>query len=122
MKFYRCEHCGNIVVKIEDSKVPIVCCGEKMNELVPNTKEAAVEKHIPVIKEENGRRMIEVGSTLHPMTEEHLIEWIYIEYEYGGLLHYFTEKDEPIFEIKTDDNIVAVYEYCNLHGLWKMDN
>jgi len=121
MKFYLCSHCGNLITKINDSGVAVHCCGEAMNELIPNTNDAAVEKHIPVIKIQDGKTTIEVGSIIHPMTEEHHIEWIYIEYENGGYYHYFTTNDEPILPIDSDSCIISIYAYCNLHGLWKMN-
>ena len=84
MKFYICNHCKNIIGKIQDKGVPVVCCGEKMAELVPNTTEAATEKHIPVASAEGNLITVQIGSTLHPMTEEHLIQWVYLETEEGG--------------------------------------
>ena len=109
-KFYKCSHCGNVVEKVVDSKVPVFCCGQKMEELVPNTVEASGEKHIPVVTDlGDGRLKIEVGSVHHPMLEEHHIAFVYVETENGGIR--VNLKDEP----------VAVYEYCNLHGLWKVE-
>lgn len=121
-KFLRCNHCGNIVTMIEDKGVPIMCCGEAMEELEANTTDAATEKHVPVVKAENNKVYVEVGSTMHPMTEEHLIQWVYLETEHGGQLRAFTPKDEPkaVFCL-ADEKATAVYEYCNLHGLWKKE-
>ena len=76
IKFYRCNHCGNIIVKVHDSKVPVVCCGEKMVELVPGVVDASLEKHVPQYVVEEDLVSVTVGSTLHPMLEEHHIEWI----------------------------------------------
>ena len=106
MKFYICNHCKNIIGKIQDKGVPVVCCGEKMAELVPNTTEAATEKHIPV-----------------PMTEEHLIQWVYLETEEGGQRKSLKAGDKPevVFALSPSDKAKAVYAYCNLHGLWKAD-
>ena len=79
-KFYRCRHCGNVIQKVVDSKVPVVCCGEKMEELIPNTVDASNEKHVPVVTRLNDCRIkVEVGSTAHPMTPEHHICFIYVE-------------------------------------------
>ena len=83
-KFYICEHCGNIVGMIHCSGVPIVCCGENMKPLVPNTVDASYEKHLPVLKLEKGNLNIKIGGAPHPMTEEHHIPWVYVEYEKGG--------------------------------------
>jgi len=118
-KFYICRHCGNIVQKIHDAGVPVVCCGQKMEELIPNTVEASGEKHKPVVSVENGVVTVAVGSVAHPMVEEHSIEWVYVETERGGLRKELKPGEVP--EVKFwlgDDKPVAVYAYCNLHGLW----
>lgn len=121
VKFYKCNHCGNVIEKLVDSGVPVVCCGQKMEELVPNTVEASNEKHIPEVTVlEDGRLKIEVGSVLHPMLPAHHIAFIYVETERGGIK--VNLKDEPVAIVHVgDDKPVAVYEYCNLHGLWKKD-
>lgn len=121
-KFLRCNHCGNIATLIEDKGVPVMCCGEKMEELKANTTDAATEKHVPEVTVEKNKVHVQVGSIIHPMTEEHLIQWIYLETEKGGQLKKLTASDEPkaVFCL-ADDKPVAVYEYCNLHGLWKKD-
>ena len=120
-KFYICKHCGNIIGKVEDSGVPVVCCGEKMAELVPNSVDAATEKHVPVIKVEGNVVTIEVGSTPHPMTEEHLINWIYLKTEQGGQRKMLKAGEEPVakFAIFEGDKVIGAYAHCNLHGLWK---
>ena len=83
MKFYVCEHCGNIITYAKDAGVPVMCCGQKMVELVPGTTDAAVEKHVPVIKAEGQKVVVEVGGVAHPMIAEHYIEWIVLETEKG---------------------------------------
>lgn len=119
-KFFKCEHCGNIITMVEDKGVPVVCCGEKMKELNANTTDAATEKHVPVVEVNENKVSACVGSTTHPMTEEHLIQWVYLETEQGGQLRRLTASDEPKAEfcVCEGDKPVAVYEYCNLHGLW----
>ncbi len=123
MKFYICNHCKNIIGKIHDSGVPVVCCGEKMAELVPNTTDAATEKHVPVIKVDGTSVTVTIGSTLHPMTEEHLIQWVYLETEEGGQRKNLKAGDKPelTFAITPGDRVKAAYAYCNLHGLWKAE-
>ena len=123
MKFYICNHCKNIIGKIHDSGVPVVCCGEKMAELVPNTTDAATEKHVPVIKVDGTSVTVTIGSTLHPMTEEHLIQWVYLETEEGGQRKNLKAGDKPelTFAITPGDRVKAAYAYCNLHGLWKSE-
>ncbi len=120
-KFYKCEMCGNVVVKLVDSKVPLVCCGQKMQELVPNTVDASGEKHVPVVTRLDGNMIkVEVGSVAHPMTEEHHIAFIYVETEDGGIKVDLKDKPEAVIALGSSKPI-AVYEYCNLHGLWKTE-
>ena len=120
-KFYICRHCGNLVEMVEDMGVNPVCCGEDMEELVPNTVEASGEKHIPVVTRiDDCTIKVEVGSVAHPMLPEHHISFIYVETENGGIS--VDLKDKPEATICTcGAKPVAVYEYCNLHGLWKVD-
>ncbi len=120
MKFYRCEHCGNIIAFAENKGVPVSCCGQKMTELVPNTTEAATEKHIPVVvSNQNGLVEIAVGSTLHPMLPEHFIGWVAIETKEGNQRKTLSGTPTISFALVPGDELVAVYAYCNLHGLWK---
>ena len=120
-KFYRCNHCGNVIEKHVDSKVPVVCCGEKMQELVANTVDASTEKHVPVVtKVDNCTIKVQVGSVEHPMLPEHHISFIYVETENGGMKINLKDKPEATF-CTCSDKPVAVYEYCNLHGLWKVE-
>ena len=119
VKFFKCNHCGNVIIKVVDSKVPVVCCGEKMVELVANTEEASVEKHLPVVTRiDDCNLKVEVGSVAHPMLPEHHIAFIYLETENGGMRIDLIDKPEAVFCVCADKPI-AVYEYCNLHGLWK---
>ncbi len=119
VKFYICEHCKNIIVKVADSGVPVVCCGEEMKELVANSKEAATEKHLPVVNklEGNGYEVV-VGSVIHPMEAKHYIEFIVVETSKQTMTFKLNPGDEPKVTFATNDEIVNVYEYCNLHGLW----
>lgn len=118
-KFFICKHCGNIVGMVFDAKVPMMCCGEKMTELVPNTTDAAQEKHVPVISVDGNMVTVKIGSAPHPMTEAHLITWVYLETEKGGQRKVLHTGEAP--EVKfalVDDKPLAAYAYCNLHGLW----
>ncbi len=121
-RFLRCEHCTNLVGMIIDKGVPIMCCGDRMGELVPGTVEASVEKHMPEVVVEGDKVTVCVGSVAHPMLEEHSIEWIYLQTKKGGQRKTLLPGDEPksVFAV-CDDEPVAVYAYCNLHGLWKKD-
>ena len=117
-KFFRCRHCGNVVMKVVDRRVPVVCCGEKMEELVPNTVDASNEKHVPKVTFVDECTMkVEVGSVPHPMTPEHHIVFIYVETEHGGIRVDLKNKPEAIVCVGSARPI-AVYEYCNIHGLW----
>ena len=120
-KFYICKHCGNLVGLINNAGVPLVCCGEEMMELIPNTKDAAVEKHIPVINVVGNKVIVEIGSAPHPMTEEHYISWVYIETKKGGQRKELLPGNKPYveFALTEDDTLESAYAYCNLHGLWK---
>ena len=118
-KFYICNHCGNLIEMVHDAKVPVFCCGERMEELVPNTVEASGEKHIPVVEVKGSQVHVNVGSVNHPMVSEHFIEWVYVETENGGYRKELHPESAPhvVFELG-EDKAVAVYAYCNLHGLW----
>ena len=119
-KFYICKHCGNMSGMIKSSGVNVVCCGDPMTELKPNTVEASQEKHLPVVTIEGNIVKVKVGSVEHPMTEEHHIAWIYLETEQGGQRKKLAvgSKPEAEFALAGGDKVVGVYEYCNLHGLW----
>jgi len=121
MTFYRCKHCGNIIAHIQDSGVRCHCCGEEMELLTPNTTDAAGEKHVPVI-EQNGQLVtVTVGSVEHPMLEAHFIQWILLETREGRQRKMLKPGDKPAaaFALTEGDEVIAAYEYCNLHGLWK---
>ena len=118
-KFYVCSRCGNLVGMIKESGVPMMCCGQKMDELVPNTVEASGEKHIPAVKLGDGVVEVNVGSVDHPMAPEHFIEWVYVQTENGGMRKALKPGDAPnVSFCLGDEKAVAVYAYCNLHGLW----
>lgn len=118
LNFYLCRHCGNIIIKIEDSGVNVVCCGEDMILLIPNNVDTSAEKHVPVVEVNSGVVTVTVGSELHPMTKEHHIAWIVIETETSYQIKYLDVVGEPKVVFKTDEKVLATYEYCNIHGLW----
>lgn len=122
-KFFICEHCGNIIGMIHNSGVNVVCCGEKMKELVPNTVDAAQEKHVPVVEVEGKKVTVKIGSVPHPMLPEHHIAWVYLQTKMGGQRKCLDVNGEPqtTFALTEDDEAVAAFEYCNLHGLWKAE-
>lgn len=123
MKFYVCAHCGNIIAYVHASGVPVVCCGEKMQELIPGSVEASLEKHLPVIAVSGNTVTVTVGSVEHPMTDEHFIEWIVLETKEGNQRKVLVPGGKPkaCFALCEGDSVVAAYAYCNLHGLWKTE-
>ena len=123
MKFYICNHCKNIITYIDDKKVVPMCCGEKMQEIIPGTVDAAREKHIPDIKVEGNIVKVQVGSVEHPMVDVHYIQFIVLEKTSGYEIKYLKPNEKPCAEfiLAEGDKVVACYEYCNLHGLWKIE-
>ena len=121
MKFYVCEHCGNKITFVESKGVPVMCCGQKMTELVPKTVDAAQEKHVPVVEQDGDKVVVKVGSVEHPMVEEHYIGWVAIETKQGSQKKYLKAGDKPEveFALAEGDELVETYAWCNLHGLWK---
>ncbi len=121
-RFYICEHCGNIVGMIHDAGVPLMCCGQKMTHLVPGTVDASKEKHVPVVSVTDGSVKVEIGEVYHPMSAEHSITWVYLQTDKGGQRKNLSVDSDPVVEFALkDEKPVAVYAYCNLHGLWKTD-
>lgn len=120
-KFFQCEVCGKMVAVVKDTRVPLMCCGRKMNELIPGTVEASAEKHIPVWSVEGNVVTVTVGSVIHPMVEEHYIEWISLQTKQGNQRKVLAPGQAPTacFALCEGDEVVAAYAYCNLHGLWK---
>lgn len=120
-KFLKCEKCGNIVAVVHESKVPLMCCGQKMEQIIPGTVEASKEKHIPVYDVKDNKVIVTVGSVEHPMVDVHYIEWVSLQTKYGNQRKALKPGMEPkvCFAVCEGDEVEAVYAYCNLHGLWK---
>lgn len=120
MKFVKCKHCGNIVEYVKDTGVKVICCGEPMEELIPNTTDAAVEKHVPVVSKKCNTVTVTISSVEHPMIAEHYIEWVVLETSLGvqrkSLMP--NSKPEVVFNLQKGEEVVRAYAYCNLHGLW----
>lgn len=117
---YVCKHCGNIVAVLEPSGVPVICCGEAMTAIVPNTVDASVEKHVPVVTAQGDGILVKIGAQMHPMTAEHYIKWVYVLTNKGSQLKYLDSSDAPevAFSLSNGEKAEAVYAFCNLHGLW----
>ncbi len=121
-RFYICEHCGNIIGMIKDTGVPVMCCGQKMTKIEAGVVEASTEKHIPVVTVTDNLVKVNIGEVAHPMTEEHSITWVYLETCSGGHRKALKAGDEPTVTFALhNEKPVAVYAYCNLHGLWKTE-
>ncbi len=118
-KIYRCEKCGNIVQVVHEGGGTLVCCREPMKELPEQTADFKNEKHVPVIEKQNGGYLVKVGSTPHPMTEEHYIEWIELIADGKSYRQYLKPGDKPEAFFNVDAATVNAREYCNIHGLWR---
>lgn len=126
VKFYICENCGQVIVKVKDTTVPVVCCGKPMKEIVANKTDAAQEKHVPVVNIYGKDVEVRVGSTLHPMTEEHYISHFILGTNKAVREIKIidpTKQPEPVVHFTLDEGEVVknAYTYCNLHSLWKTE-
>lgn len=122
VKFYRCRHCGNLVAVVEDGGPVPICCGEPMQLLVAGSVDAAAEKHVPDVTREGNVLRVTVGATEHPMLPEHHIQWIAVACERRLQLAHLEPGERPYAGFWVPEGVpVTVYEYCNLHGLWKAE-
>ena len=119
MKFFQCAHCGNIIAYVEDKGVPVMCCGEKMQEIIPGSVDAATEKHVPLLEQTGVYVTVKVGSVDHPMLPEHYIGWIALETKTGNQRKLLAPGQAPqvCFALSPGDEPVAAYAWCNLAGL-----
>jgi superoxide reductase len=121
LKVYKCAICGNIVTMLHEGDGELVCCGQPMDLLVAGQDDtAAKEKHVPVVKAVEGLLRVDVGEVPHPMIEKHYIEFVILVTGTGVFVEFLEPGAEPVawFAAPGDDDY-EVYEYCNLHGLWK---
>lgn len=116
-KLYRCPICGNIAWKLVDKGVPLFCCGQKMEELVPGTTDGAVEKHVPVLRREDSQVTVAVGETLHPMEDAHSIQLIAAVSGDTAVVRLPKPGSQPTLTL-TANGPVTAYAYCDLHGYW----
>ena len=121
--FFICNHCKNIIAMIKQSGIPVHCCGEKMQEMIPGTTEGAQEKHIPVYEVNGNQVTVSVGQVHHPMTPEHFIEWVCLESQEGLHCRRLKPNMPPqvSFALAEGETVQAVYAFCNLHSLWKAE-
>jgi len=119
MKFYKCKDCGSILIADETNG----CCVGDCEQLLPNTTDAAGEKHVPVIETDGSTVTVKVGSVEHPMLDAHYINWIVLETSQGYQKKDLQPGGKPAasFALGAGEKAVAAYEYCNLHGLWKAE-
>ena len=120
MEFLRCNHCGNIIAYVKNTGVKVSCCGEHMMSLVAKNDDVGNEKHVPVYKKEGKYLVVDVSSVEHPMSEEHHIEWVALVTKNGNQRKVLKPNMKPSvnFLIEEDDEVVELYAYCNIHGLW----
>ena len=123
MKFYVCKHCGNVITFAYNSHVPVVCCGEEMQEMVAGTVDASREKHVPFIEFNGSTVTVKIGAITHPMEEKHYITFIVLETSNGSQYKALKPGEPPVatFALVPGDKVIAAYEHCNLHGLWKAE-
>jgi len=119
LEVYKCNLCGNIVEVLHGGDGELVCCGEPMVKLTENTTDAAKEKHVPVIEKIDGGYKVSVGSVLHPMVDDHYIEWIELLADGKAYRQFLNPGDEPIATFFVKASKVSAREHCNKHGLWK---
>ena len=121
-KFYICPHCRNIAQMVYDTDIPLYCCGDEMNELIPGAVEASTEKHIPAVQVNGDMVQVNVGSVDHPMESVHYIEWVQLDTDKGSYRRFLQAGDAPRVSFRLSGEVPqTVYAYCNLHGLWKQD-
>lgn len=121
MKFYQCKTCNSIYTLIQDPVNTLKCCGSPLSEIVPNSTNASLTKHIPVVERYNDHLIVKVGYEAHPMLEEHYIEWIVVETTNGYQLKNLHPGEEPLAEfiLAKNEELLTAYAYCNIHKLWQ---
>ncbi len=119
LEVYKCLTCGNIVEILTAGIGELVCCEKPMMLLTENTIDAPIEKHIPVIEKSDTGYTVTVGSTPHPMEEDHYIEWIELLANVKAYRQFLSPGDKPQASFAVDAAEVTAREHCNLHGIWK---
>ena len=117
---YKCNKCGETVEIINGECRSLTCCREDMVEVRANTVDASLEKHVPVYELNDNIITVKVGEVIHPMDEDHYIEWIAHVYENRVCRVNFKPGDEPIAHFAYKKG-ATIYAMCNKHGLWKKD-
>lgn len=122
VKFYCCEDCDNMVILLKDGGVSMKCCGQPMIEFLPGSGNAAPEKHLPVLQIDGSHAIVTAGAEEHPMSGEHFIEWIALKTRQSLQCKPLSpdQSARASFQLSQGDTVEAVYAFCNLHGLWKL--
>lgn len=121
-KFFLCETCGNLMIAAIASGVVPYCCGDEMTQLKVNTVDGSKEKHLPVVAYVSKHCMkVSIGAEPHPMTPKHNIRFVCLETTTGFIVRYLDEADRPEVHVCFTGKPIAVYAYCNIHGLWRAD-
>ncbi len=118
-QIYKCEVCGNVTEMVHAGKGQMVCCGQPMVLMTPNTVDASREKHVPVIESTSNGVLVKIGSAAHPMEEKHFIEWIEILADGEVYRQYLKPGDSPQAEFCVRADSIQARAFCNIHGLWQ---
>ncbi|MDO4403446.1 MAG: desulfoferrodoxin family protein [Atopobiaceae bacterium] len=122
VKFFKCTKCANMFVKVIEGPCTPVCCGEPCVELEAGSTDAATEKHVPAVTREGGKIIAKVGEVAHPMLDAHFIQFVALATEDRLEIKKLKPGEEPVATFACDGaENVTIYEYCNLHGLWKAE-
>ena len=121
---YKCQVCGNVVQVLLNGVGQLVCCEQPMTNMVPREESGneLAEKHTPVIEQDENKRFVRLR--MHPMTEEHYIQFIEVYTKDKKNLHLkFLEPNEIAeFDITNFEDELETLELCNIHGLWRSKN
>jgi superoxide reductase len=118
-QIYKCNVCGNIIEVVNIGGGELVCCGQPIELMNEKTKDEGMEKHVPVIEQDDCKIKVKIGSISHPMEEKHYIQWIEVIVDGKSYKQFLKPGDNPEAEFCVSGENIIVKEYCNLHGLWK---
>ena len=118
VNYFKCPICGNIIEVVNGDINRVKCCNKELELLVANTTDGATEKHVPVYEIDNNEIIVKIGEVIDPMEEKHYIMWISLVTDEKVIRITLKPGDEPIVKFPYIKGAI-IYEYCNLHGLWK---
>ena len=122
MKFFKCNKCGHVMLSVNEKSESITCCGSEARLLKAGEVDAALEKHVPAYNLDGDKLEVVIGEVIHPMEADHYIEFIALQTEKGFRIEYLQPGDKPCADFYSEEPVKAVYEFCNLHGLWKTES